>query len=104
MPRRRQPWPAGARSGLLALLAWALTSPPLHALELNQASEAELDGLRGMGPALTAQVLHARGDKPFAHWADFQARVPGVGAAKMRAFARQGLTVNGLTLENAARP
>ena len=66
-----------------------------HALELNQASEAELDSLRGMGPALNRQVRQAREHHTFTDWADFQARVAGVGAAKARAFSEQGLTVNG---------
>ena len=68
-----------------------------HALELNQASEAELDGLRGMGPALNRQVRHARAQHAFTDWADFQARVAGVGTSKARAFSEQGLTVNGQT-------
>ena len=66
-----------------------------QALELNRASEAELDGLRGMGPALNRQVRLARAQHAFTDWADFQARVAGVGAAKARAFSEQGLTVNG---------
>lgn len=78
--------------GLLCALCAVNTA---HALELNQASEAELDSLRGMGPALNRVVRQAREQQPFASWADFQARVAGVGAAKARAFSGQGLTVNG---------
>ena len=65
------------------------------ALELNQATEAELDSLKGMGPALSARVLQARQTRGFADWTDFMRRVPGVGTAKAEAFAAQGLTVNG---------
>lgn len=81
-------------SGCLA--CWISTSG--HALELNQANVAELDSLRGMGPALSAQVLAEREHKAFDSWADFRARVSGIGPAKIKQFAAQGLTINGQSL------
>ena len=66
-----------------------------QALELNQANEAELDALRGMGPALNRRVRQAREAQPFTAWPDFLRRVSGVGAAQARALAAQGLTVQG---------
>ena len=66
-----------------------------QALELNQATVAELDSLKGMGPALSAKVLQARQDRAFDNWGDFMRRVPGVGVAKAQAFSAQGLTVQG---------
>jgi competence protein ComEA len=65
------------------------------ALELNQATEAELDSLKGMGPALNRRVRAARTEQVFRDWADLQQRVSGIGAAKARAFSEQGLTVQG---------
>ena len=79
----------------MAVLLVGLGMGSATALELNQASEAELDSLRGMGPALNREVRQARDQSPFADWTDFQARVTGVGAAKARAFSQQGLTING---------
>ena len=76
-------------------LCLLLLSPGVNALELNQASEAELDSLRGMGPALNRQVRQARDAQPFRDWADFRARVAGVGSHKAQAFSEQGLTING---------
>lgn len=87
------------RTALVAL--GALSVLTASALELNQASEAELDGLKGMGPSLSRKVLAARKLQPFASWADFRQRVPGVGAAKAASFSAQGLTIQGLPYPSA---
>ena len=68
---------------------------PVYALELNQATEAELDSLKGMGPALNRRVREARAQQAFRDWADFQQRVSGMGGHKARAFSEQGLTIQG---------
>ena len=69
------------------------------ALEINQANTAELDSLKGMGPALSAKVLKARTDSPFKSWADLMQRVSGLGSLKAQQFSKQGLTVNGQALK-----
>jgi len=65
------------------------------ALEINQANEAELDSIKGMGPAMTRKVLVARADKPFMNWKDLMSRVAGIGKAKAQQFSAQGVVVNG---------
>jgi competence protein ComEA len=82
-------------SMLLLLTAASLFSTQALALDLNQANEAELDGLKGMGPSLSRKVLAARHQQPFASWADFLQRVSGVGVAKAKLFSEQGLTIEG---------
>lgn len=83
-------------------LAWLLgawlCACSVQAIDLNQATEAELDSLRGMGPALNRRVRTAREDKPFTDWRDFMRRVSGMGQAKAQSFSDQGLTVNGQPL------
>jgi len=89
------------------VLGLALATLPLAAvaLDINQASEMELDALRGVGPALSARVLQARAQAPFKDWPDLMARVSGMGPQKVQQLAREGLTVNGLPLdETAATP
>ena len=49
------------------------------ALEINQASEAELDGLRGIGPPFTRRLLAAREERLFTDWQDLRSRVKGMG-------------------------
>jgi competence protein ComEA len=68
---------------------------PTWALDINHATEAELDSLRGMGPALSARVLAARKQMPFASWQDLMQRASGIGRTKAIQFSEQGLTVNG---------
>ena len=65
------------------------------ALDINQANEAELDSVKGMGPSLSAKVLIARLQGPFKDWADLMQRVSGIRQNKAQQFSNQGLTVNG---------
>ena len=67
----------------------------IFALEINQANEAELDSIKGMGPAMTRKVLNARAEKPFINWKDLTSRVAGIGKAKAQQFSDQGVLVNG---------
>ena len=76
----------------LALMA------PAWALEINLASEAELDGLRGLGPAFTRRVLRERELQPFTDWQDLMRRVAGMGRITAHKLSDQGLTVNGQAL------
>lgn len=70
----------------LSLSAWAL--------EVNTANEAELDSVRGLGPASTARVLKARESGPFKDWADLMQRVKGIKPALAAKLSGAGLTVN----------
>ena len=65
------------------------------ALDINLANEAELDSVKGMGPALSAKVLKARTQGPFKDWPDLMQRVSGIRHNKAQQFSEQGLTVNG---------
>lgn len=85
------------------LLASALLAVHLAgaALEVNQATVAELDGIKGIGPSLSRQILAQRDQGPFKDWTDFLARVPGVKAKTAARFSDQGLTVDGATYPQA---
>lgn len=77
--------------GALALAAgsaWAAT-------EANRASQAELETVKGIGPALSAKILAARQQAPFKDWADLQQRVAGIGAGNAARMSQAGLTVAG---------
>ena len=82
----------------LLLPGWA------SAVEVNRASEADLDGVRGLGPATTRQILAEREKSPFKDWQDLRRRVQGIGVVSARQLSAQGLTVNGQAFpEPAAR-
>lgn len=81
-------WPAGAA------LAQAPSAPP--PLELNDASQAELEQLPGVGPALSEALLdERRRGGPFTDWRALVRRVRGVGPASARRLSAAGLRVAG---------
>jgi competence protein ComEA len=86
------------RMGKLALLFLLGLLAPAWALEVNQATEAELDGLRGLGPAFTRRILAERSLRPFADWPDLMRRVSGMGGVTAQKLSAQGLTVNNQSL------
>lgn len=79
----------------LGLVCLLLCTPPLWALDLNLATEAELDALSGVGPAFTARVMQARADQPFIHWSDFMRRVKGVREPTALKLSQQGARIRG---------
>ncbi len=94
--------PLARRTLLLALLlagtggaaAQAPVAPP--PLELNQATQAELEQLPGMGPALSEALLaERRRGGPFADWRALVRRVRGVGPASARRLSAAGLRIDG---------
>ncbi|MDF1484189.1 helix-hairpin-helix domain-containing protein [Ramlibacter sp. H39-3-26] len=77
----------------LAVLALAL---PACALEVNEATEAQLDSIKGIGPGLSGKILEVRAhDGAFRDWTDLIRRVRGIGPASARRLSEQGLTVQG---------
>ena len=73
----------------MSLSCWA-------GVEINQATEAELDGIKGLGPSSTARILTARKQGAFKDWNDVMRRVSGVRAAGAAKLSAAGLVVNGL--------
>jgi competence protein ComEA len=64
-------------------------------VDLNKATEIELDGLKGLGPAMTRQIMDERQQKPFRDWPDVMERVQGIGTKKAASLSEQGLRVQG---------
>ncbi len=74
------------------------------ATDVNKASQAELEAVKGIGPGMATRILEARKTGSFNNWADLQGRVKGVGDGNARKFSADGLTVNGQTYTAAAAP
>ena len=85
----------GVVRGLLSSVVALMFCDAVLALDINQANEAELDSVKGMGPALSAKVLKARAQGPFKDWRDLMQRVSGIRHNKAEQFSKQGLTVDG---------
>lgn len=84
---------------VLTALAIATTGVCMASTELNEATEAELDSINGLGPSSTARILKAREQGPFKDWADFLRRVKGFKAKSAAHLSEGGLTVNGAPFE-----
>ena len=83
---------AGARGVALAGPGVPPASAPQR-VDANRATEAQLQTVKGIGPAIAARILEARRDGPFHDLADLESRVKGVGPANVRRFAEAGLVV-----------
>ena len=69
------------------------------ATEINQANEAELDSVKGLGPSTTARILEARTQALFSDWADLMRRVKGIKPKLAAKLSEAGLRVNGQAFE-----
>jgi competence protein ComEA len=88
----------GARAmlkNLVAGLALFHAAVSFAALDLNQASAAELDSLKGVGPGLSGRILGERQKGDFRNWKDFIGRVKGMGEGNAARLSAQGLTIHG---------
>jgi len=92
--RQRQE-PAMWKSALaLTMLITAATTSA--AVDLNQATVADLDGIKGIGPAVSSRILDERQKGRFKDWNDFIVRVKGIGAGNAARFASEGLVIDGV--------
>ncbi len=88
----------------VTLAAIGFTGLACAQTELNQASEIELDGLNGLGPAVTRQILAERSKAPFKDWPDAMRRIQGIGPHKAARLSHQGLRVQGAPYADPKRP
>ena len=88
---------------LIAALALCHAAAALAAVDVNTASAADLDAVKGIGPGLSARILEERQKNgAFKDWADFEQRVKGVGEKNAGKFSAGGLTVNGKPVAGSA--
>jgi len=76
----------------------------LAAVDVNQAREADLDGVKGIGPALSARILAERAKGRFQDWSDLISRVKGIGPAAAARLSADGLTVDGAAYAGQGTP
>lgn len=90
---------------LFAALALASAHAAGPATDVNKASVAELEAVKGIGPALSAKITSARQHGPFKDWADLVDRVSGLGPGNAARLSQAGLTVAGAAyVPSAAQP
>ena len=86
----------------LALLLAVFALNAFAAIDVNQASQAELETVKGIGPGLSAKILKARQASSFKTWDDLVDRVSGVGPGNAARFSQAGLTVAGSAFNGTA--
>jgi len=86
----------------LAIMAMLFATSCFAAVDVNKATAAELDGIKGIGPGTSTKILDERKKGNFKSWADFIERVKGVGESNAAKFSAEGLTVNGEAFKGAA--
>ena len=80
----------------LVMGAWSLFAAcQVLALEANDANQAELEMISGIGPALSEAILAARHERPFSDWQDFIDRMPGIGPTRAHRLSAAGLRIAG---------
>jgi competence protein ComEA len=90
---------------LKKLLASALAlcaAVAFAAVDANKATQAELESIKGIGPAISGKILDERKKGAFKDWNDMIERVKGVGEGNAAKFSAEGLTVNGATFKGVA--
>lgn len=71
------------------------------AVDANKGSAAELDGVKGIGPAMSTKIIEERTKSPFKDWSDLISRVKGMGEKSAVKLSAAGLTVGGNAYKDA---
>lgn len=87
---------------ILATLAMLFAAAAFAAVDVNKATAAELDGIKGIGPGISGKILDERKKGNFKDWNDFIERVKGVGEGNAAKFSAEGMTVGGAAYKAAA--
>lgn len=80
---------------ILAFFAAMSLMAAFAAVDVNKATDAELDSLKGIGPVTSRLIIAERKKGEFKSWEDFISRVKGVGDKNAAKFSAEGMTVNG---------
>jgi competence protein ComEA len=86
---------------ILAFMALLYTALAMAAVDVNKATEAELDSVKGIGPGTSKLIVEERKKGRFKNWDDFILRVKGVGDRRAEHLSEAGLTVNGAAYKQA---
>ena len=92
---------------LKKILSFFVTTAALTAfaaVDVNKASQADLDSIKGIGPSTSKQIITERKARDYKDWQDLMVRVKGIGEAKAGRLSAEGLTVNGRTYKDMTPP
>jgi competence protein ComEA len=87
---------------LFVLFAMMYAAMAFAAVDANKATAAELDGIKGIGPGISAKIIDERKKGAFKDWNDMITRVNGIGEANAAKFSAEGMTVGGAGYKGVA--
>jgi competence protein ComEA len=87
---------------ILAFVAMLYVAACFAAVDVNKGNAADLDSVKGIGPAISGKIVEERKKGSFKDWSDFINRVSGIGEKSAAKLSEAGLTVNGTTYKGAA--
>ena len=87
---------------ILVILAMLYAAASFAAVDVNKASAAELDSVKGIGPSTSKAIVAERKKGDFKSWEDLISRVKGIGDTKAANLSKEGLTVGGAEFKKAA--
>ena len=88
---------------LIALVLALASSLAMAAVDVNKASQAELEAISGIGPAMSTKMVDERKKGAFKDWSDLTTRVKGIGDGNSKKYSSGGLTVNGAAYDGQAK-
>jgi competence protein ComEA len=88
---------------LAAVLAMFAAAVFAASVDINKASQAELEAVKGIGPGIAGKILDERKKGSFKDWPDLIERVKGVGEGNAAKFSAEGVTVNGAAYTASAK-
>ncbi|HEV7914093.1 MAG TPA: DUF655 domain-containing protein [Albitalea sp.] len=80
---------------LIAVLLALFTAVAFAAVDVNKATQADLEAVKGIGPSAASKILTERKKGSFKDWNDVMERVGGIKEARAVKLSDAGLTVNG---------
>jgi competence protein ComEA len=89
---------------ILAIVAMLYAAAAFAAVDVNKASAAELDAVKGIGPGISGKILDERKKGNFKDWNDFIERVKGIGEANAAKLSAEGVTVGGAAYKAVSAP
>jgi competence protein ComEA len=90
---------------LFAIFAMLYAAMAFAAVDVNNATAADLDAIKGIGPAISSKILDERKKGAFKDWDDMITRVNGIGETNAAKFSAEGMTVGGQSFKGVmAKP
>jgi competence protein ComEA len=86
---------------LLAAVAAAVSFSAFAATDVNKASAADLEAVKGIGPSIAGKIVEERKKGNFKDWNDLVSRVSGVGEGNAAKLSAAGVTVGGAAYAGA---